>query len=658
MTDEERNILENLDWSKPKNVQTKYGEKVLRKTSPTEDFWQLWRASKSELKAEGYSLSKQDGKWEVCHWGALPKEVLEEREANRELSKATDAEVDVPSPEGLDYLPYQRAGIAFASDKVATLIGDEMGLGKTIQSIGVINGNEAIKRVLVICPASLRLNWQKEMKAWLTREFSIGVVDRSDYPENTEIVIINYDVLKKHHDKLREVEWDLMIVDEVHYLKNKDSQRTKEVFGFKKWNPKTRTHEVEVTPIPNKRRVYLTGTPIVNRPMELFPILNSLDSKTWPSFWKYAQRYCGATYENGHWNFTGHSNLEELQDRLRSTIMIRRLKRDVLTELPPKRRQIIEVPASAKVQKLVQAEKDAWDVRQERLDALAAAVEMSKASDDPEDYKTAVSALREGMGAAFTEVAKMRYEVAMAKVPYVVEHINTFEEKVVVFAHHKDVVKELKAAFGDTAVVLVGDTPMSKREEAVERFQTDDSVRVFIGSIKAAGVGITLTAASNVVFAELDWVPGNMSQAEDRCHRIGQQESVLVQHIVLEDSLDAHIAATLVQKQEVIDKALDRDYELPAVPVRDRTDYPSRDKVEKEAAKLSQEEINLIHEKLRYLAAYDQDRALHRNGVGFNGVDSNIGHSLANSHALTPKQAVLGEKILKKYHRQLEGFDG
>jgi len=655
MTDEERTLLNTLDWSKPKHVNTRYGEKILSKTSPTEEFWQLWRAHKSELKANGYSLSKDGDTWELLHWNDLPKEVLEEREASRKLSKATDAEVEVPSPEGLEYLPYQRAGIAFAMSKDAVLIGDEMGLGKTIQSIGTINGEEEIKRVLIICPASLRLNWRKELNAWLTRDLSVGVVDRSDYPENADIVIINYDIVKKHHKILTDTKWDLLIIDEVHYLKNQKSQRTQFIFGKSHYDRKAREWIFDIQPITATKRIYLTGTPIVNRPVELFPIINSLDPVEWPKFWPYAIRYCGATRNKYGWDVTGASNLEELQDRLRSTIMIRRLKKDVLKELPNKRRQIIEVPTTPADSKLINAEKEVWNSKEKVIANLKAAVELSKASEEPEDYKIAVNQLKEGVSAFFREMAKLRYEVAMAKVPYVLEHLNNIEEKVVVFAHHKDVVKSLKENLGSKAVVLVGDTKMEDRQKAVEQFQGNDDIKVFIGSIQAAGVGITLTAASHVVFAELDWVPGNMSQAESRCHRIGQQESVLVQHLVLEGSLDAYMAQTLIQKQEIIDKALDTEYdrEVFELPVPDRTNYPTQKEVVKEAEKISAEEVQEIHAKLRLLASMDNDHATYQNGIGFNGVDTHIGHSLANALFLTPKQAVIGRQLVHKYRRQL-----
>ena len=169
----------------------------------------------------------------------------------------------------------------------------------------------------------------------------------------------------------------------------------------------------------------------------------------------------------------------------------------------------------------------------------------------------------------------------------------------------------------------------------------------------AAGVGITLTAASHVIFAELDWVPGNMTQAEDRLHRIGQRESVLVQHLVLDGSIDAHLAKTLIAKQEVIDRALDDETMIPVVPGATAATADAKpSKLDEEAAKLSAEEIAAVHEKLRFLAGCC-DGAAARDDAGFNRLDTRIGKHLAQLAILTPRQAVLGARIVHKYRRQL-----
>ena len=184
----------------------------------------------------------------------------------------------------------------------------------------------------------------------------------------------------------------------------------------------------------------------------------------------------------------------------------------------------------------------------------------------------------------------------------------------------------------------------------MDRFQNDPECKVFIGSIQASGVGITLTASSTVVFAELGWTPAEMSQAEDRCHRIGQLDSVLVQHLVIDGSLDARIAQTLVSKQNVLDRALDIEGghidPLPQLREREnRKPVPELD--------MDRDHIDLIHEGLQILAGFDPDLASVENGIGFNRIDGQFGHDLASKPSLSPKQAFYGEKLIRKYHRQL-----
>lgn len=330
-----------LQWSAPKRVHTRMGDRDLRTASPSEAFWNAWRSSKDTVKAAGISVSRQnDGTWVVQHWGAIDAAEQAQQTATATASRATNANVEVPAPKGREYLPFQKAGIAFALDRPATLIADEMGLGKTIQAIGVMNATGA-DNILVICPASLRLNWRNELKRWLVkRELGIGIATGKSFPAD-EIVVINYDILAKHRTALRARDWDVVVYDEVHYCKNQKTQRTKEALGYA-----DKKGVVEVPPIPAKRRLLLTGTPILNRPVELWPLLQAMDPQTWRSFFGFAQRYCAAT-NNGHgWDFSGASNLDDLQRRLRQTIMVRRLKADVLKELPAKRRQLIALPAN------------------------------------------------------------------------------------------------------------------------------------------------------------------------------------------------------------------------------------------------------------------------------------------------------------------------
>ena len=542
-----------------------------------------------------------------------------------------------PSPEGLSYLGYQRAGIAYAVQRQATLIADEMGLGKTIQAIGYIN-SKVPRTVLIVCPKSLLQNWKNELQKWLVWPSLISINDgktaatlKPELPSVAPIYIdiCNYDQLKKFADKSAE----LLILDEAHYCKNGKAKRTQLVQKIAR---------------QCQQKLVLTGTPILNRPVELFPLLQILDAETWDpagyvkgvakeagegaGFFRFAKRYCNAHEEwhgrTKHWDFSGHSNLEELQERLRSTIMVRRLKADVLKELPPKRRQVISLPWGTGG-----LGEDDYDVDGDDLDSL----------------------VKSARKIPFEDISRVRHEQARLKIEAAISHIRDALEsgthKIVVFAHHRDVVSDIAEGLQEFGVVTItGET--EDRETPVHQFQNGDA-RVFIGSIAAAGVGLTLTAASHVLFVELDWVPANVSQAEDRCHRIGQTESVLIQHLVLAGSLDERICRMLVEKQEVLDMALDREAEpVDGRPVVE-TAAQRRERELKEAA-LSEGEISLYHRQLHFLSTRC-DGAERIDGTGFNKLDSNIGKSLASCQRLSVRQALLAKRMLVKYHRQLGG---
>ncbi len=635
-------------WSEPKEVQTKYGPKMLRKAKPTDAFSALWKSRKEDLKALGLSWSKDErtGEWSLCWWLKLDENVLSERKQAVEESRAASAEIEIPKPDGLEYMPFQKAAIRYAMQRDNVLFADEMGLGKTIEAIGVINADPSIKSVLVICPKSLKLNWERELRKWLMRQFSIGVAN-GNYPQS-DIVVLSYEGAKKWKEQIHAKEWDLCIADEAHYIKNRKSQRSEVVKAIKA-----------------RRKFRITGTPIVNRPEELHNIINDLDVRF--DGFKFFIRYCGAMKTRWGWEFMGAQNMDELQRLLRERIMVRRLKADVLTELPAKVRQIVEIEADDSAMRQAIASEERFErTSEERLAELRADAEIAKAYSE-EAYRKAAANLREAMQVDFTEISRLRHETALAKVPAVIEHLHDVMDdnngkKVVVAVHHHDVIHALIDAANEAGwnpVSLTGEDSAKERQQAVDIFQSDPKIRLFIGSIMAAGVGITLTAASHVVFAELDWVPGNLSQFEDRCHRIGQKDSVLVQHLVLNGSLDARMVHILVEKQAVIDAALNVEH-----PERNEPIYESKQvaathrlgaqQIEDAAKSITAEQIEVVHTGLRWMSGLDCDHAQELNDAGFNKIDSAIGHSLAERPALTAKQAALGAKLLKKYHRQLD----
>lgn len=523
----------------------------------------------------------------------------------------------------------------------------------TIQALGLINATPEIQKILVICPASVKINWRREAEKWLVRLTRIALGDGKVCDTKADMLIINFDVAHRWEKELRAITWDLMIIDECHRLKSRDARRTKFILGY---TPRTKKGEDEskrVDPIPAKRALLLTGTPIVNRPIEAWNIVHYLDSVNWRSFWGYAKRYAGAFESKWGWQMGGATHLDELQEKLRSTIMVRRLKSEVLAELPPKRRQIITLPAD-QFAGLIDNEQETMARFADQAEAIETERDLADALDDRPAYDAAVLKLRDMRRVEFTEMARLAHETALAKVPHVVEHVQELLDsvgKVVVFAHHADVISQLMEGFAEyNPVKLTGEMSITQRQQSIDAFQKG-AARVFVGSIQAAGVGITLTAASNVVFAELDWVPGNMQQAEDRLHRIGQHDSVNVQHIVVDRSIDARRAKTLLEKQAIIDKALDDPIAKEMIviePERKRPADPT----------LTPERVKAAQQALRFLALMDQDYALDQNGIGFNGGDTGFGHRLAELAVLTPRQALAGIRMVKKYHRQLAGRFG
>ncbi len=434
----------------------------------------------------------------------------------------------IPHPHNLQYREFQAEAIRQMRSMRSIYLGDEMGLGKTVQAIGLVNDDVTLVKILIVCPAAVKLNWQRELGRWLCRDLTVDVAYGKSCPR-ADILIINYDILRKHPNLQRET-WDLLVVDESHYLKSPDAKRTTTV-GW----------------LTAKRRLYMSGTPIPNRPIELWAPLDHLQPGQWGSYHSFGLRYAGGwlrTVERHdrditYWDYSGATNLQELSTRLRDSILIRRVKADVLKELPPKVRQL--VPLGAVPARL-----------QRRMDKLV----------DPaltaEEYHTAVGRLSVPQSPEFEEISEVRRQLAEYKVPLCVDWIKAKLEgvgKLIVFAHHHSVLDSIAESL-EGVVQVDGRVSIAAREKRIKRFQEDPDARVFVGGIQAAGVGVTLTASSHVVFCELDWVPGNVTQAEDRAHRIGQDQTVNVYHLVLDDSLDSRIASAIVYKQNTIDAAL------------------------------------------------------------------------------------------------------
>ena len=607
-------------------------------------------------------------------------------------SRAVDTTLQIPLPPGKRLYGYQRAGVAYALRRKGTLLAPEPGLGKTVITVALSNCVPAIQKVLIVCPMTMREVWRRHWVAWSTKRMLVGVGDADRLPIRADVVILHFDVLHKWKRSLDQVVWDLLVVDEAHKIKNAHALRSEQVYGRRKRTVPAKTakrtspsgqvyyeevpaHDLEaLKPLQVLRHtLLLTGTPICNRPKEVFPLIHFLAPDQWPQRRAFESRYCQGHDSPWGYKANGHDHLAELQQRLRGTVMYRVLKKDVLTELPKKLRQVVLLPPPNDVKALLIAEEATYEGGQSddykawlaELRAQASAAR-ARAQEDPAAYKAAVTALGEAMSAPLAMLAKLRAQLAERKVPFVIGHLRDVlednDEKVVLFAHHLTVLHRVREAFGESAVLIEGATKADDRTAAIDRFQHDPTCRVLVGGIQPAGVGITLTASSHVVFAELDWVPGNVTQAEDRCHRIGQKDNVLVEHLLFADSLDAKMARDLIEKQEVIDQALDDRPEslketaesLKETPVIPSPVYPAPSPARQTSAQiraaLDTEAGGLTAAQLEAVEA--GVRTLHASG-GFNKFDAAMARTLATHAHLTLRQAALGRRLLRKYSRQL-----
>lgn len=647
-------IEDLVQWSEGKRIDTRNGRRILHTAEPTETFWAAWHTHKEELRAEGVSCGRdqKSGEWQACWWKPLPPEELKQIAETIEASQQADATIEIPKPDnGMDFFGYQKAGVSFAlkawrydpNGKPTTpghgvMIGDDMGLGKTIQAIGVFNAIHDIKRVLVVCPSAVKVNWKREWAAWSSRPSQCWPVMGKDWPSIADVVLINYDVLHKHERELLGQQWDLVIVDEFHFLKEMKTRRWK---CFEK--------------IKARYRLALSGTPILNQIDDIFPILHWLDPEQFKNIYSFRYKFSDKM---------GNSSKDQrmkLQSVLRSKLMCRRLKADVLKDLPPKRRSVIEVPDTVGAVRLEEEAFESNHINESMVEALEAAVELAKVSDDPAEYEKALRELTDSQHIPFDSMARVRHQTALMKVPVTIEHLRTcFEsgiEKIVCFAHHRDCIEGIEAAFPG-AVHYYGGMDEVAKDAAIQEFMNNPKCPLWVGSIRAGGMGINglQTVCSHMVFHELDWVPLIVNQAEDRLARLGQKESVLVQHIVLEGSIDANLASKCVHKQRLSDETLDTDRDRllnePLTPARRKTSSVTLTEREMEQATIDPAQKAAVHQALRMLSGVC-DGARATDEMGFNGVDTRIGKSLAGQSFLTDRQGILGRKLIRKYRRQL-----
>ena len=444
----------------------------------------------------------------------------------------------------IDLYPYQEDGSSFLASKKHALLADEMGLGKSCQAISACDQINA-KRVLVLCPAVARLNWDREFTRFSQIERESHVVMNSKGSIIGDLVICSYDLASRKPilDQLTREEIDVLILDESHFLKNRQAKRTKIVYSKL---------------LPLAKRVFcLSGTPAPNDPSELWTMLNAFGVYR-KRYWDFVREYCTGFQDNFGFKITGGKNIPHLKQAIQP-IMLRRKKEEVLKDLPPIRYSEIVVEKSEVDEEIyfpeTLAPNHVLDFKP-MLDAVKLILDQTQG-------EQTLQALHAIGGNKYNSggVAKLRRFLGVSKAPGIAELIaNDLQNgmrKIVVFAVHRDVIVLLRDAlrkeFGRFGVVtLFGGTPPKRRQENIDRFQTNPKCRIFIGQVVAAGTAITLTAAHDVLFAEASWNPADNAQAAMRCHRIGQDEPVFVRFVSAAGTIDERIQRVLRRKTETI----------------------------------------------------------------------------------------------------------
>ncbi len=455
-------------------------------------------------------------------------------------SRQTDAELEVA---GLPLLPYQRAGVAYASNARRTFIADEMGLGKTLQAIATLEYVSDSYPAVVVCPATLVLNWKAEYNRWLPHRTVKVVTDRKEFPSDYDVVVIGYSNISNWEKQL--LNHKSYVFDESHYCKTPKAQRTKSAVKIAKSAPK------------DGIVLCLTGTPVTNRPAEYASQLNIIGKlDKFGGEWGFYRRYCGAFKDKwGQWHLDGHSNLDELNERLRSTCYIRRTKEQVLTELPPVLHNPVLVDGTAAgLKEYKKAEADIVAYLVQRAKEIAQELGLNPNS------AAVVAKIKAESNQHLVRLSVLRRLSAKAKMPAIKEWVESRVadgKKVVIAAHHRDVVDELALAFGNLRIQ--GGMDITDIEEQKRKFieLPCEEAPVIVLSIQAAKTGHNLQIAQDVLFVELPWTPADVDQTYSRCHRLGQKSSVTATYLLCDGTIDEDIYSLIERKRGVVNQAVD-----------------------------------------------------------------------------------------------------
>ena len=495
-----------------------FAKKIADQNLYTEIPKQVWVEKLLVEKEKSYHIWGKINEDEPIHDFWMPKGAM------LKTHKMENIVIDYTKYSHRPPLEHQKIAIESLAGSKRYILADDMGLGKTTSTI-IAALETGAKKILIICPATLKINWQREIENYTDR--SIYISEGKNFSTEHDFVIINYDILKNFYD-LKDKEnslitkcgFDLIIIDEAHYIQNAQAQRTKLINGFS-----TKT----------ERLWLLTGTPMTSRPMNYFNLLSLIESPVAQNWMAYAIRYCqGYQFTAGKrkiWNVSGASNLEELRDRT-SRQVLRRLKTEVL-DLPDK----IITPVYL------------------RLKSKDYETEVGEYYDWYENKKEESKSLT----VQFSKLMKVRQIIAEEKIKQTIElaqNIIDQDKKVIIFTNFTDTLRKIHEHFGKQSVYLDGSCTKPQRQFAVDQFQENEKIKVFVGNLKAAGVGITLTAGEACIMNDLSFVPSDHSQAEDRAYRYGQKNTVSVYYPIFENTIEGIIYDMLQNKKNIFETVM------------------------------------------------------------------------------------------------------
>jgi SWI/SNF-related matrix-associated actin-dependent regulator 1 of chromatin subfamily A len=495
-----------------------FAKKIADEKLYTEIPKEVWVEKLLAEKEKSYHVWGKVLSGETIHDFWLPKGAL------LKTHKTEKVEIDYSKYNHRPPLNHQKEAIEKLAGSKRFILADDMGLGKTTSTIIAALETKA-KKILIICPASLKINWQREIENYTDR--SVYIAEGKHFSTEHDFVIVNYDILKNFYD-LKDKEnslitksnFELIIIDEAHYIQNGQAQRTKLVNSFVKSVDKL---------------WLLTGTPMTSRPMNYYNLLFLIESPVAQNWMAYAIRYCqGYQFKAGNrkiWNVSGASNLEELRDRT-SRQVLRRLKTEVL-DLPDKIISPIYLRLKSKLYEGLMGEYYDW-YKNKKEESSSLTVQFSK-------------------------LMKVRQVIAEEKINDTIElaqNIIDQDKKVIIFTNFTDTLQKIHSHFGKQSVYLDGSCTKPQRQYAVDQFQENDKIKVFVRNLKAAGVGITLTAGEAVIMNDLSFVPSDHDQAQDRAYRYGQKNSVSVYYPIFENTIEGVIYDMLSKKKNIIDTVM------------------------------------------------------------------------------------------------------